>query len=531
MAAYYRKWRPQTFDDVCGQDHVKKTLINALKTRKVAHAYLFAGPRGTGKTTMARLLAKSLNCEKVNYKDGENKAVEPCNKCASCQEIMQGQSFDVIEIDAASNRGIEEIRELREKVKFAPVRSPFKVFIIDEVHMLTREAFNALLKTLEEPPAHVIFILATTEVHKILPTIVSRCQRYDFRRGELPQIESKLKQVAKDEKLKMDEEAVRLIARMADGSFRDGLSLLDQIASVAGGEKVTVATVRQALGLADQESVGQFLDNLSQGKVDELIKVVRAVGESGGDMTVFVNQILEKVRAILFIKSGVTREVIAQDWTDEEWVSWAKIGRQFGIDELIVLLNELIACLGEIKKAPVAALPVEVLAIGWLQRFNKIKEVGKPVTIVIDEPVKAADPVKMQDIVKVSEEAPAVKVDAVGTAVDEVKVEVSDSDDQKVWLSVIEKVRPENHSLYSFLKDAYVKTMDGEKIVLGVRFRFHSERIYDRKNKQLIENAIESVCGKSLRVECLIDEKLPKPKSVADQDMMATAVEVFGMEE
>ena len=224
--ALYRKWRPQTFKDLVGQEHISRTLANAITSGHIGHAYLFAGPRGTGKTSTAKILAKALNCE-------HGPTPEPCGKCEQCRKITEGSSMDVFEIDAASNRGIDEIRDLRETVKFAPVDGRYKVYIIDEVHMLTTEAFNALLKTLEDPPAHVVFILATTEAHKVPPTIQSRCQRYDFKRITVGEIEGRLRYIAKEMKMEAEDEALSMIAIQADGGMRDALSILDQCAALA----------------------------------------------------------------------------------------------------------------------------------------------------------------------------------------------------------------------------------------------------------------------------------------------------------
>ncbi|MDR0882496.1 MAG: DNA polymerase III subunit gamma/tau, partial [Candidatus Adiutrix sp.] len=244
-----RKYRPQTFADLVGQEQVSRTLQNALATGRVAHAYLFSGPRGVGKTTAARLLAMSLSClaEKV--------ADRPCGVCENCLEIQSGQSVDVIEVDGASNRGIDEIRDLREKVKYRPAKGQYKVYIIDEVHALSKDAFNALLKTLEEPPPHVVFIFATTETHKVLPTILSRCQRYDFRRIRVEDIAKRLAQVAEQEHIAAEPLALEIIARQAEGGLRDSLSLMDQAIAAGGGAALTAAQVQQSLGLIDQALV------------------------------------------------------------------------------------------------------------------------------------------------------------------------------------------------------------------------------------------------------------------------------------
>src|SRR5690606_27438862 len=225
--AFYRVWRPALWDEVVGQDHIVQTLRNAISTDRVAHAYLFAGPKGTGKTTSARLLAKAVNCL------GPDKSNQPCNKCENCLAVNEGRFLDLIEIDAASNTSVDDIRELRDKVNFSPSQGRFKVYIIDEVHMLSTSAFNALLKTLEEPPSHVIFILCTTEIHKIPATVLSRCQRHQFRRIPVPIIVQKLKELCKQEKIKIEDDALTLIARQATGSMRDAISLVDQLSSIS----------------------------------------------------------------------------------------------------------------------------------------------------------------------------------------------------------------------------------------------------------------------------------------------------------
>ncbi|MDO8513714.1 MAG: DNA polymerase III subunit gamma/tau [bacterium] len=532
MASFYRKWRPETFSDLVGQEHIKSTLKNALKTRRVGHAYLFAGPRGTGKTTTARLLAKSLNCSTLDYKhDKKGKNLgEPCNQCTSCREIASGQSLDVIEIDAASNRGIEEIRELREKIKFAPASSPFKVFIIDEVHMLTREAFNAILKTLEEPPAHAIFILATTEAHKVLPTIVSRCQRFDFHRGQLSEVKQKIGQVIHDENLKIEDEAIELLANMADGSYRDALSLLEQVASVSNIAEITVGDVRSVLGLARSESVKDFLRRLVSGDVSGLVDLLKTIQDEGGDLAYFANQLIEDLRKLILLKSGVQKELVASDWTQDELGEWAKVSMQFTASEMLALLNSLVGSIPDIKKAFLPQLPLELLAIDWMQRFSKIDQGNKEVTLVMNEPIK------VQDLVRVESDTPsgglAANVDSVSGS-DEKKGESPSviENDRRAWEAIVEKMKPINQTLHTFLKDATAKSFESDKVVIAVRFRFHSERMHDRKNKQMIEKVILEVCGKPLRLECLIDDKLPKPLPVMEQEIMSTAVEVFGMEE
>ncbi|RPJ41137.1 MAG: DNA polymerase III subunit gamma/tau, partial [Chloroflexi bacterium] len=250
--AFYRKWRPQTWDEVVAQDHVVQTLRNAVRTGRTGHAYLLAGPRGTGKTTTARLLAKALNC--LDPDPGKR----PCDQCEHCKSLDEGRFLDLIEIDAASNTSVDDVRDLREKINYSPTQGTYKVYIIDEVHMLSTAAFNALLKTLEEPPPHAVFILATTEVHKIPATILSRCQRYEFRRIPVPEIVKYLRTMAAEEKLEVDEEALQLIARQATGAMRDAISLLDQLSST--GERVTLAEAQVVLGTATSKMVLILVD-------------------------------------------------------------------------------------------------------------------------------------------------------------------------------------------------------------------------------------------------------------------------------
>lgn len=282
----YRKYRPQSFANLVGQDHIRTTLLNALKGNKVNHAYLFTGPRGTGKTSTARLVAKAINCE--NLQNGE-----PCEKCDICRDITDGRLIDLIEVDAASNRGIDEIRDLRDKINFAPTRAKSKVYIIDEVHMLTKEAFNALLKTLEEPPSHVYFILATTEVHKIPETILSRCQRFDFKRIEHGVLVARLAFIAGEEKIEAEAEGLDAISRVAQGGLRDAIGLLEQL--TVGG-KLTFDHVREVLGITGKVSLEKLYGFLEAKKVGEAIAEIGALYSEGYDLTQFTKDFLELLR-------------------------------------------------------------------------------------------------------------------------------------------------------------------------------------------------------------------------------------------
>jgi DNA polymerase-3 subunit gamma/tau len=290
------KYRPATFADVISQEHVTRTLSNALERGRIAHAYLFAGPRGSGKTTTARLLARALNCDR-------GVTGEPCGECANCQAIAVGRSLDVIEIDAASNRGIDDIKELREAVKYAPAQGRYKVYIVDEVHQLSKDAFNALLKTLEEPPRGVVFVLATTEPHKILQTILSRCQRFDFRPIPLDAIRARLSSIAGREGLDLDERAEFAIAKKADGSLRDALSLLDQVVAF-GGDSIDLATLRRLIGVPDEERYLELTEVLAAGDAAGAMRFVRELRAAGYDLESFYAGLLEHLRDCLLFAVG-----------------------------------------------------------------------------------------------------------------------------------------------------------------------------------------------------------------------------------
>ncbi|MDD2420839.1 MAG: DNA polymerase III subunit gamma/tau [Heliobacteriaceae bacterium] len=296
-SALYREWRPQTFPELIGQEHVSRTLQNALIYGRVAHAYLFCGPRGTGKTTTAKILAKALNCT-----GGATEADRPCNACPNCQAVNLGTARDVLEIDAASNRGVDEIRELREQVKYAPQEGKYKVYIIDEVHMLTTEAFNALLKTLEEPPANVVFVLATTEAHKVPATVLSRCQRFDFRRLGIEQITDQLTRVCRHEDVQADPEILRYIARKADGGMRDALSILDQCIAF-GGSPLTLADVTVVLGTVEDEQLYSLAQHLGQGDLGGALVSLNEIFNAGKEIRLLTRDLMEHYRDRLILQT------------------------------------------------------------------------------------------------------------------------------------------------------------------------------------------------------------------------------------
>lgn len=335
--ALYRQWRPQDFDALVGQKAVKTTLKNALASGKIAHAYLFSGPRGTGKTSMARILAKALNCE-------QGPTAEPCGQCANCQRIVQGTSLDVIEIDAASNTSVDNIRDLREQVAFTPAESRYNVYIIDEVHMLSTGAFNALLKTLEEPPAHAVFILATTDPQKVPATIQSRCQRFEFRRVTVDEIAEHLAMVAAGSGIEADADALRLIAIQAEGGMRDALSLLDQCGVMA--KRVTVATVREVLGIVGREALHELTEAIGRRQLPQALATLNLLLEQGKDVKQVLTELIEYLRALVLYLAVPDYEEIYLTDTKE---ALAELAPLFGRDRLLAAEERLHSAIQELR--------------------------------------------------------------------------------------------------------------------------------------------------------------------------------------
>lgn len=363
----YRKYRPQNFSEVAGQEHVIQTITNAVKSGRVSHAYLFSGPRGCGKTTTARIIAKAVNC--LERKEGQ---AEPCNKCSNCLEISSGRSMDLIEIDAASHRGIDDIRELREGIKFVPSKAKFKVFIIDECHQLSKDAANALLKTLEEPPAHAIFILATTEIHKMLPTILSRCQRFDFRKLKLEELVERLKLLAGKEKTAVDKAALGLIALNAGGSVRDAESLLGQVlaysGTIKGKETIKAQDIRELLGIVEIKFVGDFTDLLAQKKAADAVKFLNDITDKGFDLQEFNKSLINYLRQAMIIGlSGLDKDsganMLAAGLTNEEFDRMKDQISAVKMDKLRKMIELFLSAQEKIKYSPIPQLPLELAII------------------------------------------------------------------------------------------------------------------------------------------------------------------------
>lgn len=530
----YRKWRPQVFADVVGQEHITRTILNALKTGRVAHAYLFSGPRGTGKTTMAKLLAKAVNCQ-------DEDSQEPCNQCASCQSISTGNSMDVMEIDGASNRGIDQMRELRDKIGFAPVEGKFKVYIIDEVHMLTTEAFNALLKTLEEPPSHVLFIFATTELHKVPATILSRCQCFQFHRISADQIVQRLKTITEAENIQAAEAALYLIARVSQGGLRDAISLLDQCISFAQGE-ISLQVVEELLGLAGIEAQLRFTAALATGDLKAALAEISNLYAEGRDLRQFVSELLVSWRGLLLLK--LTGEVAA--WSSEELARLEKAAEGAEAATLTRWLEIFNRTLEEMRWANRPQLTVELATIkaakaeldqgaeALLPRIEALEEKLKNASLSFQSAGRSEPPQKRQYAQEQAKPQESTKKPSKPAAGGQPLEQI-----QAAWPAIGEWLREHRHvQVQAFIRDAQPYAIEGKTLVLAFKptQAFHKANVEREGNQQLLRKAIRAVTSHDLEIRCILtgeraqSPKNPKQKqpSVEMEPLVKEALKLFG---
>lgn len=511
--SFYRKYRPTKFGELIGQDHIRDTLIQSFKNDQISHAYLFTGPRGTGKTSTARLVAKTLNCEK-------NKSGEPCNKCESCREIIESKSIDIIEIDAASNRGIEEIRELRENVKFAPTKSKYKVFIIDEVHMLTREAFNALLKTLEEPPEHAIFILATTEAHKVPATIISRTQRFDFARINKLDLLKYLNKVAKEENLEIDDEALDLIAVMAEGGARDAVSLLEQVS--ANSKKIDSKLVRNILGITEKKEVFDFLGAIFNTNSEEGLKIAQNLFAGGKSMAQFNKEVIDIIRKILLFRA--TGEALF-DETSENTEKVIGLSKRTSLEQLKRLLDIFINSAVLLKDVAYPLMPIEMATIESASLYGAADSEDNTKS-EIKTPSKEVKTKNTDQISIKNQEESKTETSSESQPLTTSEKTILSTDQ---WSNVVALTKKENNSLAALLRDARPIAFDEDLITLGVKFKFHKDKISEINNIRLIEKFAEEVLGKKCKIVCqLSDMKKENSKPATDNELQQAADEIFG---
>lgn len=514
-----RKYRPQSFDDIIGQEHVSRTLKNAIAENRVAHAYLFSGPRGVGKTTTARILAKALNCK-------EGPTDKPCNKCSNCLEIVAGNNVDVQEIDGASNRGIDEIRALRDNVKFAPASSKYKIYIIDEAHQITDAAFNALLKTLEEPPSHVVFILATTESQKIPVTILSRCQRYRFKLISSKEIISHIENIMKTETFKIEPEALQVITESAGGSLRDALSLLDQVVSFTSG-KVTFKDMENLLGFLPKEIVRNAVGYIAEGDNNSILSMVKDISEQGYSLVQFARDLREHFRHILLYK--LNKSVLEIPKEEEEILKSEK--DLFSSEWLIRTGNVLSKLLDEMRWNAEPRLILELYLLRIAQPYVSVAELVDRLeslekNMPLEEPPQKT--FKTVQHSKVEEFKPQIKElesnikpeikEPVQEPRPSVKPPVQQSPGQDAWKEVISEARTHSPHLASVLSECSVKEVSAVKIVVAARSKFQQGSI--KRNTELLEKIIGEKFAKNLKLEIIIDENMPQPSASEDDGII-----------
>ncbi len=457
-----RKWRPQNFDELIGQEIVVRTLRNALSSGKIVHAYLFSGPRGIGKTSAARILARALNCS-------QGPTTEPCGKCHNCEAITNSSSVDVVEIDGASNNSVEDVRDLRESVKYAPSTGKYKIYIVDEVHMLSREAFNALLKTLEEPPPHVIFVFATTEPKKIPSTILSRCQHHAFRRISKEKIRDRLSKIAETEDIHIKDSAVEMVARAADGSMRDALTILDQASSFS--DHISEEELQTLLGLPETHIILNLSDSILSGDISSTLSIIKELTERGYDLRSIMKELVEHFRNIAVIKIVESPDEFLE-FTPEETEKLQHQASRINMEELTLLLTELLKLEERVRNTTTPRYPLELglLRTSFIKGMTSVNELLK----------------KLEDK---GEGAPG----------NQKEPEIHNKD--ALWSDTIERVKSRDHLLAFKLTEAKLISITGKELTIG--FNGGKSVLADsvKNNATLVETILNNITGKKLRLK------------------------------
>ncbi|PRX42168.1 DNA polymerase III tau subunit [Planifilum fimeticola] len=560
--ALYRVWRSQSFADLVGQEHVTRTLKNALKEKRFSHAYLFSGPRGTGKTSTAKIFAKAVNCL-------EGPAPEPCNRCEPCRRIAEGSLMDVVEIDAASNRGVDEIRDLRDKVKFAPTEVRYKVYIVDEVHMLTTEAFNALLKTLEEPPDHVIFILATTEPHKLPQTIRSRCQHFPFHRISFREIVRHLRRICDAQSVEVDEAALATIARAADGGMRDALSLLDQVLAYADG-RVEESTVLAVTGFTSRSTLAELWKGLAEGDAQTVLDRVDGLIREGTEPQRLIDDMIDSGRDLLLLRTAPNLPDLRDRIGGDE--SWERLADRFSPGMLNRMLEVLIQAAQKMKWTPHARVVLEMAVVELCHpaaaEQAAAREMARaeaaPPTEALGERIRLLER-KIKELEKAAfhpgsasggaaappseRPAPSSGRQPAGEGKSFRDIDPKRTEEvRRHWPEVLARVKEQKITVHAWLIDGEPVAATQDAVIVAFKNSIHRETTEKESHKSLIEKVMAEVLGSPLRLITVMrdewqefgdqpsggreEESAPSPSkkegSAEGEDMVRQAVEIFG---
>jgi len=522
----YRKYRPKNFSEIIGQTHIVRTLSNAIKNNRVAHAYLFTGPRGTGKTTFARIFAKTINCQ--NSAD-----INACEKCQACLTIQSGQSLDIIEIDAASNTGVDNIRELKETIALPPTLLKYKVYIIDEAHMLSTGAWNALLKTLEEPPAHVVFILATTEIHKVPATIVSRCQKFDFPRWPMADIIEKLTLIAKEEKITIEKEALEMIALSAEGGMRDAESLLGQIIALED-QTISAKDVEEILGTVDKSFIGDVAEEIMLKNTSKALAKINELIAGGYDLQIFNKALINHFRQLMLLKVDENfKTYFTRELTEDKIEKLIALAKKSELAQIVATIDLLLVVQNKLFSFLLPQLALELAIIKATQKFPAPAKVHAPEMTVeqnsltrrdalqcVSTPTQNLKPeITSYSIEKKTENPPAQSQPAKSTTID--PDAVIDRDMLKSrWNRLLIEIRPYNHSLCALLTNCQVKTTEGNLITLATPYEFYKEKLDDPGNRLTIEEVFSKILELTVRIQVVVDKTLaPVQNSAADEEL------------
>ncbi len=560
-SSLYQKYRPKTFSEISGQSFTIRTLTNAIKNDHVGHAYLLTGPRGTGKTTIARVFAKSINCldlqkPKTSKQANQNTSIEPCNQCDNCKLILEDKALDLIEIDAASHTGVDNIRQLKEAVPLPPSALNYKVYIIDEVHMLSIGAFNALLKTLEEPPAHAVFILATTELHKVPETIISRCQRFDITPLSQDQITGRLAQLAKKERVKIEKEALETIALEAEGGMRDAESLLSQIIALED-KNITAKEVQQILGTSSRRLVTEFVSMIASGQTKEALTKIDQIQNEGLNLKNFNKNVLQYLRHLIIIKTNPdsAKEIIGSI-SQDQFKEAKEIAEKLVLEDILFLTELFQKSLEGFKDTAIPQLPLELAVVEY--HVSKNQTVGDPEDISKNNP-ENKEPTKRENI-----KSPATKKGTPLRLAEQDSEEqaekgiLKDTDNKKEnkkvieksnkkskasnrtvtleeilekWSDILTEVKPHNHSIHAFLKNCTPCGIEDDSLYIKTKYAFYKDKLSENNNRLTVQKVVAKILGVSLKVVFLTEAECKDRKfesSSENKNVLHDAMQMMG---